>query len=319
MIDATRTSTLSVRRYGLRDRGVWDAFVAGARSRHFMFQRGYMDYHGDRLADHSLLVHDDGRLVAALPANVAGDAFVSHSGLTFAGFLHDASLSTRRMLEVFAATRAYLIEAGFRTWVYKAVPHIYHVVPAEEDLYALFRHDAQLVRRDVASAIPLDARIPYAKGRRSALKGGLRAGIELSANDDFHSFMALQRDVLDARYGAEPVHTGDELALLASRFGDGIKLHTAKIEDRLVAGMVVYETPVVAHAQYIAVSEEGRDAHALDVLADALIASYVGRKRWWDFGCSTEQSGWHLNEALIRNKESYGARAVVYDQYMIEL
>jgi hypothetical protein len=81
----------------------------------------------------------------------------------------------------------------------------------------------------------------------------------------------------------------------------------------------VYETPVVAHAQYIAVSEEGRAAHALDVLADTALASYAGQKRWWDFGCSTEDEGRYLNEALIRNKESYGARAIVYDQYLLEL
>ena len=49
--------------------------------------------------------------------------------------------------------------------VYKCVPHIYHSVPAEEDAYALFVRDAQLVRRDVSSAI--DTRQPLAVQRRA--------------------------------------------------------------------------------------------------------------------------------------------------------
>jgi hypothetical protein len=310
--------TLEVRRYEPADRAEWDAFAAGSRSGHFMFQRQYMDYHADRFADHSLLVFDGTRLLAALPANVEDATLVSHGGLTFGGLLTGVAMSTRRMLEVFAAVREYLRERAVESFVYKAVPHIYHRVPAEEDLYALFRAGATLVRRDVSSAIRLDSRLPPTKGRRAALKAAARSGVEIQGSDDFGAFMELQREVLQSRYQVGPVHSGEELTLLAGRFPQDITLHTATVEGRLVAGVVVYETPVVAHAQYIAVNDDGRRAHALDLLADTLISSYEGRKRWWDFGASTERSGLHLNEPLIRNKESYGARAVVYDHYLLD-
>ena len=311
--------TVAVRRYEPRDADGWNAFAARSRSGHFLFQRGYMDYHADRFEDHSLMAFDGDRLVAVLPANRAGTTLESHGGLTFGGFLTDEGMTARRMLELLGATRDHLREQGFEAWLYKAVPHIYHRVPAEEDLYALFRAGARLVRRDVSSAIRLDARLPYTKGRRAGIKAAARGGVELARGGDFDSFMALQRAVLRARHDAEPVHTAAELALLAGRFPDGIALHTASVDGRLVAGVVVYETPTVAHAQYIAVGDEGRDLHALDLLADALIASYAGRKRWWDFGASTLRDGRELNEALVRNKESYGARAVVYDHYLLEL
>jgi hypothetical protein len=146
----------------------------------------------------------------------------------------------------------------------------------------------------------------------------VRAGVEIRRSDDFEAFMELQRLVLRTRHDATPVHTAAELTLLAGRFPDAISLHTAQVDGRLVAGIVVYETPTVARAQYTAASEEGRAAHALDLLADTLIASYEGRKRWWDFGASTLRSGQQLNEGLIGNKESYGARAVVFDHYLLE-
>jgi hypothetical protein len=311
--------SVAVRRYEQADAGQWDAFAARSRCAHFLFERAYMDYHSDRFEDHSLMAFDGDRLVALLPANRSGETLESHGGLTFGGFLTDDSMTTRRMLEVLDATAEQLRGSGFAHWLYKAVPHIYHRVPAEEDLYALFRAGARLVRRDVSSAIRLDDRLPYSKGRRAAVKAAARAGVAIARSHDFDGFMELQRAVLRARYDAEPVHTADELALLAARFPDGIALHTAAIDGRLVAGLVVYETPTVAHAQYIAVGDEGREAHALDLLADALIASYEGRKRWWDFGGSTLGDGHHLNEQLIRNKESYGARAVVYDHYLLGL
>jgi hypothetical protein len=311
--------TLAVRRYAPEDEAAWDDLVGRSRSAHFLFRRGYMDYHSDRFEDHSLLVSEGGRLSAVLPANIDGRTVTSHGGLTFGGLLADGGLSTRRTVAVLEAVVAHLRELGVQSLLYKAVPHIYHRVPAEEDLYALHSLGARLVRRDVASAIRLTARLPYSKGRKADIKVAERSGVEVQASHDFDAFMELQRHVLETRYDAAPVHSAGELALLAGRFPDGIKLHTAAIEGRLVAGVVVYETPVVAHTQYIAVNEEGRNAHALDKLVDALISSYEGRKLWWDFGTSMLESGRALNEPLLRNKESYGARAVLYDHYVLDL
>ena len=39
----------------------------------------------------------------------------------------------------------------------------------------------------------------------------------------------------------------------------------------------------------------------------------------FEFGISTTEGGRSLNEGLARNKESYGARAVVFDWYEVEL
>ena len=40
---------------------------------------------------------------------------------------------------------------------------------------------------------------------------------------------------------------------------------------------------------------------------------------YFDFGISTEQGGRWLNEGLIFQKEGFGARAIVYDQYTLSL
>ena len=57
------------------------------------------------------------------------------------------------VLGLFDAVGAYLIDAGFTSWVYKTVPSIYHRVPAEEDRCALFLLDARLIRRAMLSVL----------------------------------------------------------------------------------------------------------------------------------------------------------------------
>jgi hypothetical protein len=306
------------RLYTERDRDDWDAVVRRSRSGHFFFLRDYLDYHADRFADSSLLVYEEGRLRSVLPANRVGDDAVSHGGLTFGGVLSDSSMSANGMLRAVESILERFRSVGVTRLVYKPVPHAYHLVPAEDDLYALYRAGARLVGRDLSAAIRLDERLPYTKGRRSALKRGRAAGISVEASERFEEFIDLATANLE-RHGAVPTHSGFELAALGRRFPENIRLFTAVAEEEVIAGVVVYETPVLAHTQYIASSQSGRELAAVDVLIDHLIERYAGTKRWFDFGISTENGGATLNEGLARNKESYGARALVYDRYLIDL
>lgn len=304
---------LEVRRYTADDRPLWDDFVRRARAPHFMFERGYMDYHADRFEDHSLLLLDAGSLAAVLPANRDGGRLVSHGGLTFGGLVTDRRGSANRVLGCFEAVLGHLREAGLDTWIYKPVPHIYHAVPAEEDLYALYRCGARLVRRDLSATVVLADRLAYSKGRLSSVKKGRRLAV--ARDDDWAGYWALEEEALARRHGVAPVHSAEEIAMLAGRFPENIALFTARDDGVLLGGVVIFETPTLAHAQYIASSVEGRDASAVDAVIDHLLTDVYAGKRFFDLGISTEEAGRVLNVGLARNKESYGARGVVYDWY----
>lgn len=300
-------------------RAAWDTFVSSARNGVFLFQRDYMDYHADRFHDHSLLFRRAGEVVALLPANQDGDALVSHGGLTFGGIVSSRRMTAALMLDVFAALLAYMRSRGIPRLLYKAVPHIYHEVPAEEDLYALTHAGARLYRRDLSSTIALAHRLPLAKGRRSALNVARRNGVTVQRSADFHAFMTLEAEQLAQRHGVRPVHTGDEMALLAGRFPENIHLYTAEQAGELVGGVIVYESSRVAHAQYIATSERGRSASALDLIMDHLLNEQFAEKQWFDFGISTVDQGRTLNAGLCAHKEAFGARAIVHDFYELDV
>lgn len=308
---------LKIAAYRDGDAPVWNALVDRSRTGHFLFRREYMDYHRDRFQDSSLMVFDGDRLIAALPADRQGDRVVSHGGLTFGGLLTDSSLSARRVLDAFTQILDRLAILSVDELIYKPVPHIYHVTPAEDDLYALFRHSAELVRRDLSATLRPDLRPGSSKRRRAAR--ALRLGITVHASDAFAEFMAIQAEALRTRHDTTPTHSAEEMSMLAGLFPERISLTGGFHESRMVAGVVVYETETVAHAQYIAASAEGYELGALDAVMEHLITERFARKRFFDFGISTVDAGRTLNEGLMRNKESFGARAIAYDTYRVRI
>lgn len=300
---------------------VWEDFVDAAKNGVFLFKRDYMEYHADRFPDRSLLFFDkDIRLIALLPATANdGEVLSSHAGLTFGGVVSGDSMKVGLMLEIFDALVAYARDAGFKRLIYKAIPHIYHRVPAEEDLYALFRNHARLFRRDVSSTIEMSERLPFSAGRKWSIKQALKNSIEVRRSFDFETFIEIEEHVLESRHGTRPVHTASELRLLATRFPDQIKLFAASRGDEMLAGVVIYESAQVAHAQYIGATDAGKAVGATDAVINHLINDYYLDKKYFDFGISTEDAGQRLNAGLAENKHGFGGRAVVYDFYEIDL
>jgi hypothetical protein len=309
---------IRVEPYSSQHRQIWDDMIAHSRNGVFLFFRDYVEYHSDRFEDSSLLFFSGQDLLAVLPANREGDRIISHGGLTFGGLISGSKLGASAMLQLFDVLREWLRGQGAQTVLYKPVPHIYHRMPAEEDLYALFRAGARLVRRDVSSALDMRCRPPQQERRRRQLKRG-QVKFAVRESRDFSAYMDLVSSVLTRKYNVEPTHTKQEMDLLAGRFPNNIHLFAAHSSDELCAGVLVYENADVAHAQYIAATEEAKREGALECVYEELLERRYVDFRYFDWGISTEQAGKYLNAGLVENKESYGARAVVYDQYELDL
>ena len=305
--------------YEPKYRARWDEFIRQSKNGVFIFQRNYLEYHSDRFTDLSLLFFQGDQLVAVMPANRVDDTVVSHGGLTFGGIISDERMTTILMLDVFSVLMKELRARGFKKLIYKAIPHIYHLLPAEEDLYALFRHNARLFRRDVSSTIIACRRLELARNRRRALQHAKSEGLKVARTQEFSRFMAIAETNLQERHGVRPVHTAAEMQLLADRFPENIKLYAVHLQDEMLGGVIIYETGNVAHGQYRHATEKGMSMGALDCVMDVLLNEVYPDKPYIDFGISTVDNGRTLNIDLIQNKESYGARATVYDFYELSL
>ena len=311
---------LEIRRYTPVMADKWNKFVATSKNGTFLFDRRFMDYHSDRFHDHSLLVFRDHRLYALLPAHQKDDTLVSHGGLTYGGLVMSRQCSARGVLDVFLAINDYLRQESVRHVIYKAIPWIYHQLPAEEDLYALTTIcHARLTIRDISSAIVAPSRLPFAESRRSGLRKAQRLGLSVCESTDVDSFWQILNDNLVSKYAVNPVHTADELRLLMSRFPDQIKLWLVCDGTNPVGGTLLFLTPRVLHTQYISATPFGKQHGAIDLLFDHLINHVYTDYPCIDFGKSTVSDSADLNAQLIFQKEGFGARAICYDTYEWEI
>ncbi len=311
---------ITIKKYSSTEQPIWDDFIDNSKNGTFMLKRGYMDYHSDRFIDNSLMFYEDDELIALLPASKHDDEIRSHGGLTYGGIITNKKMTAQKMLDIFDEMKKHLTECNITKLIYKCVPCIYHNYPADEDLYALFRNNAKLIRRDISTTIFLPEKIKFSDLRKRGAKKALKNGLLVKESHDFKTYIALLADVLKLHHDTKPVHTAEELELLASRFPDIIKLYAAfDEEEKMYAGVVIFDTPQTVHAQYIANSEKGREIGALDLVMDYLINTSAVDKKYFDFGISTEDSGRYLNNGLISQKEGFGGRATVYDFYEMEL
>jgi len=311
---------MRVEQYDLSHREEWNAFLKTSKNGTFLFHRDYMEYHADRFKDYSLLCYNEKeKIIALLPACVEDKVVTSHGGLTYGGVICNEKMTAATMLELFSAIIEFMRRDGVRKLVYKAIPHIFHLIPADEDLYALFINNARLFRRDVSSAIWLPDRLKFAKGKREGIRKAHRAGIEVRESCDYDSFFKIGHAVMRDRHNLQPVHTSDEMMLLSSRFADNIRLHASFQGEQMLAGAIVYKFSSSAHVQYMYNSDEGLGIGALDIVINHLVNDQYSNLRFLSFGVSTEDAGHYLNEGLIHQKEMFGARTIVHDFYEVDL
>ncbi len=308
---------LEVFRYTAIHKAQWNKFTARARQSSFLFQRDYMDYHAQRFRDNSLIVLRNGRIHALLPANIDGQTLYSHQGLTYGGLITDNKATTADVCQIFKEINNYLRAEGIRRLIYKPTPWIYHLLPAEEDLYAISTIcNAHLIARHISSTICPTHHLPFTESRKSGIRKAQREALKVREATSFESFWKILTQNLENKYHVRPVHTLDEIVLLKSRFPETIRLFQVENQSGTVlGGTVIYETPRVVHTQYISASPVGKVQGALDLLFHNLLTEEYKDVEYFDFGKSSEGDGHDLNTQLIFQKEGFGGRGVCYDTY----
>jgi hypothetical protein len=276
-----------------------------------------MEYHQDRFVDASLLIWDSQKLLTILPAHREDSSLVSHKGLTYGGFVFDESIKTPRMLDVFTEVLMFLQAEGFAGLFYKPIPHIYTRSPSQEDLYALYYCGAEIIKRQLLLAVG-PQHLPFQERRIRKIKQARKLGLQVRESPHLKDFWSLLETVLSENHDARPVHSLEEILLLQSRFPNNIRLFGCFDGLEMLAGILIYETPQVARAQYIAAGAQGRETGALDLIVDVLLNEVYRTKPYFDFGQSHRDDD-TLNIGLIDQKEGFGARAVMLDQYYVDL
>ncbi|NPA43686.1 MAG: GNAT family N-acetyltransferase [Chlorobi bacterium] len=284
----------------------WDAAVDHSPESPFILTRDYMDYHRDRFRDASILVYDGGKLAGLVPAHREDDTVFAHRGLTFGGWL---------------LTRRYAPERMFRLW--ESVLDFYRRQGAKRirltDIPPFFSGRSGDMKRLVYSRFGRAVRTRWFwiidtrtdpetllnKDRRRSIERAPRGEVVPSKN--WEKFWNILESNLNERHGAKPVHTLDEIRLLASRFPENIRLFLYQYKNEILAGAVVYAYRHARHFQYLSARPDlaGNGRGAVDKLVWELIKAFYPRTPYVSLGTACREEG--LHETLAYWKYSFGA------------
>lgn len=296
----------------------WDNFISSAKNGTFLFQRDFMDYHKDRFEDSSLMIYKDEKLFAVLPLNKKGETVYSHQGLTYGGFILQDSAKLTSVFLAFKEALKFLFEGGIKKIDIRVIPTFYNALPSDELEYILYKADARLIKRDVIMLINYHNKLRFQKNRREGINKANRNGLVVKVDGDYGAFWnEILIPNLSKKYGAKPVHTLDEIKLLASRFPNNIYQVNVYKEEKIVAGTTVFLTKNVVHPQYVSGNDDKNIYGSLDFLYDFIINYFKEGRNFFSFNTSSEENGKLLNEGLLFWKESCGARPHVFNNYIL--
>ncbi len=302
---------------------IWETICELSPISTIMHTRKYLSYHNDKFQDFSLIIKQK-KNTAILPAastKLNKDSIISHPGISFGGLIHDGFLKGNISIEAFNLICEYYAKKGFKRFIYKSIPNIYHKISHQDDIYSLFRLNAKKIRCDLSCAIDLEKNIKLNNRRKRNLKKALKNNIEISESINYlEEYWKVLINNLSIKYGVKPTHSYKEIKKLQNFFPENIKLVTGLFNGSVTGGVLIYLTKEVCHLQYIAKNKEGLELNVLDLVINYCINKYKNKSfKWLDFGISNEMDGKFLNEGLYQFKSEFGGSGVVHEFYEVNL
>lgn len=311
----------TIKKYSQDDYSIWNDFVAQSKNATFLFHRDFMEYHKDRFDDFSLLIFEDEKLRAILPANKKGNTIYSHQGLTYGGLVYLPKLKAEKVESILDEILLFLKENKFETFYYKPIPNLYFSEGNAAMDFFLLKRGAILERKEMNLAVNLQAPLKISKSKMKHFRRIENLDLDIFEEENFDPFWGkILEPRLAEKFNVKPVHSKEEMAFLKSKFPKNIRQYSAYRNDEIIAGITIFETKNVVKSQYGATSKVGEEFRALDFLFINLIHKYKRKgKHFFDMGIVGEENELGYNQGLLAQKEELGCSVYNQDFYKIEI
>lgn len=306
----------------------WDEFVATSnRNATFLHSRRFFRHNPlNATDDASLLFYKKNKLCAVLPASLYNRGektyFHSHPRSTYGGFVINASVGVEDAVEMVAQTISFAADNHVNELIVRNPFRIFHALPSDETDYAMWYHGFTLKAREIESAILLneDTRNQYAGSTARSLRKALRH-VQVDFTTDYEAYWQLLTKNLAEKHQVKPVHSFEQFSeLLRLVGGDCIRLVTARCEEKIIAGIVLFVTPRALHAQYIASDSAFQELRALNAVIDFIIDWGIRNNfHYFNLGSGNEEAGRKINTGLFAFKEGFGGRGILRETMSLVL
>ena len=317
------------RRYNKNDEAVWDKFVSDSNNGTIFHLRKFLNYHSkDKFVDHSILIIKNKKLFSVFPAaeRVVSNQklLVSHPGSSVGSFVIPENLSIANSIELVSQIKNYAKESGFNGIQITLPPNLYQKRLSNYMDFAFFRGGFIYKKREITSILFLEKNIEttlkkFRPSHRRAVKIAQSKGVIVRESEKYDEYYKILQKNLSKRHGVNPTHTLRELKKLKRIFKDKIKLFSAFIDGKMIAGIVnfiINEQVVLAF--YISHDELYNQYRPLNILFYEVFSWAIESKyKVYDFGIFTVNE--EPNMGLGRFKENFGASGIFRDTIELKL
>lgn len=293
----------TVQKYLSKNADQWNAFIKQSINGTFLFDRSFMEYHSDRFIDHSLMIYENDTLIGVVPAHIKDNGFYSHRGLTYGVPV----LAMDKTIIVMDAVLGYLKRSAFSKAEFNMTSQIYnpeHLKVLESLLASGFR--TQRISNNMYVNLKED--LHFSPKKTIGYRNGKFYGFEIKRGTDFKSFwQQILIPSLQVRHDSKPVHSIEEIELLASCFPDEIIQHNLYRDKELLAGITFFIKGKVIKSQYTASSPAGMKVNAAGFIYMEAMKEYKANGFYFmDLGAVNEVDG-TLNKGLMQFKKELGS------------
>jgi hypothetical protein len=310
-----------VQQYEFKYSDQWNAFISKAKNATFLFHRDFMEYHEERFHDYSLLIFEEDKLIAVLPANRVSDTVYSHQGLTYGGLVYSPEINGEKVAYIIDSILSFLKGKSIKVLHYKSIPSFYPSGGNYEIDFFLLKKGAFLDKKEMNLGINLAIPLTISKSKLKHFRKIEDLDLDIVEEGHLEPFWKLVLEPrLFEKYGAKPVHTLKEITKLKENFPSNIKQFSVYYKHNIIAGITVFETDTVVKSQYGATTKKGEEFRALDFLFITLIKKYRREgKLFFDMGIVNDDSEKGYHAGLLKQKEELGCSVFSQDFYKMNL
>ena len=317
------------RRYSKNDEAVWDKFVSDSNNGTIFHLRKFLNYHSkDKFVDHSILISKNKKLFSVFPAAervVSNQKFlVSHPGSSVGSFVIPENLSIANSIELVSQIKNYAKKSNFNGIQITLPPNLYQKRLSNYMDFAFFRGGFIYKKREITSILFLENNIEttlkkFRPSHRRAVKTAQSKGVIVRESEKYDEYYKILQKNLSKRHGVNPTHTLRELKKLKTIFKDKVKLFSAFIDGKMIAGIVNFIiNDQVVLAFYISHDELYNQYRPLNILFYEVFSWAIESKyKVYDFGIFTVNE--EPNMGLGRFKENFGASGIFRDTIELNL
>lgn len=313
---------ISIIRYEESYRKRWDDFVQKSLNGTFLHSRSFFDHNSKNAEDdHSYLFVQGNSIIALIPCNlyIKNNRKILHSSMraTYGGFIVGNNVGMQDAVEIVALLKSEAVALGVHQVLIRNPFRIFNSNLCDETDYAMWYHGFEILSRELETAILLSdyntVRTAFSSSTKRSIKKG-RQNLILKESNDFKAYWEVLDKNLAEKHGLAPTHSYNEFMQLIKSVGsEKIKLFVGNVEDRIVAGIILFIVNHKAvHAQYICSDAEFQELRPLNAVIDEIIQWGCRHQYLYlNLGTSNFDSGRGINEGLFRFKEGFGGRNVL--------